>query len=310
MILEQLKDLPSFPEVAVIINAGTREVATLALMSTLRHGHLPVLLIDCDSGDDSSFKWFETLQYHHNFYLMRAPLRKHGRTLDWIFTEITSDSILLVDSDVDLLNSNLLDQMRVAIRPADVFGSGYLHPAQWLQHHYDTNIPLAEGIGYYPARPWIPFTMLKVAPVRQCLVTGHSFMHQLVRNEFISIPALSRILWRRFHFPMFCQWNLDWMSPFRGVYDGHRPAYIHLDTGAEIHAHLIRQGLTFGVVGDAAEVPHSVHHLSGVTRSVLHGESQDAHPTRSAAAWALEKLQKEYGFGGFGGFGGFEGNRL
>src|SRR2546430_2305815 len=48
---DTLSDLPSVPELAVIINVQTKHVSTLALLSTLRHLELPTVVIDCESQD-------------------------------------------------------------------------------------------------------------------------------------------------------------------------------------------------------------------------------------------------------------------
>ena len=99
MVISDLSGLPKTAETAVIINAGTKYVTRFALLSTLRHAQVPTIVLDCASRD-VSFGWFEHLLADHEFYLMPAKLRLHGQTLDWIFTQIPSDQVLLVDSDV------------------------------------------------------------------------------------------------------------------------------------------------------------------------------------------------------------------
>src|SRR5215813_3240073 len=95
-----VSDLPSIPELAVIINVQTKYVSTLALLSTLRHLKISTIVIDCES-QDRSFEWFRSLQASYTFHLMRAPRQQHGAMLDWIFQNAKSDRILLVDSDVE-----------------------------------------------------------------------------------------------------------------------------------------------------------------------------------------------------------------
>jgi hypothetical protein len=290
-----LRQLPFVPERAVIINVGTKEVTTLALLSTLRRAKVPTVVIDCESRD-GSFAWFRHLTAQDHFDLLSAPLAQHGRTLDWIFREIPAERVLLVDSDVELLNPNVLQQMRTEMeRNPNVFGSGYLHPAEWLQYHYDTGLPVASGIGYYPARPWIPFTLLKVPAVQGALEEGLSFMHQLVLNDLPKAPFLGRILWHRFRFELFRRRKLKWLDPFRITYDRHKPAYVHCDTGTNIYRHLLRKGLEFRAVSNSAEIGWSVRHLGGVTRNAMHGEAHDAQSVSSATSLALEKLERDYG---------------
>src|SRR5215813_2076134 len=104
MVLNDLNELPPVPELAVIINVGTKYVTTLALLSALRFAQMPLVVLDCQS-QDGSFQWFENLLHHYDFSLMRAKLRRHGETLDWIFRTVRSERVLLVDSDVEVLNA-------------------------------------------------------------------------------------------------------------------------------------------------------------------------------------------------------------
>ena len=75
MVISDLSGLPKTAETAVIINAGTKYVTTLALLSTLRHAQVPTIVLDCAS-QDGSFGWFEHLLADHEFYLMPAKLRQ------------------------------------------------------------------------------------------------------------------------------------------------------------------------------------------------------------------------------------------
>lgn len=295
MVISSLSELPQAIERAVIINVNTTQVATLALVSAIRYAQVPVLVVDCQP-EAGSFHWFVDLQRRYPFDILQAPLRKHGETLDAIFMDIPAERVLLVDSDVELLNATLVERMRRAVESApNVFGSGYLHPAQWLHFHYDTSDPINDGIGYYVARPWIPFTLLRVSHARIALKAGRSFMHRLVRNDIPALPLLSRLLWRRFKYARLRNLRLGFLDPLRRTFDGYKPAYVHYDTGAEVYEYLISQGLGFVPLSDAGELPWLVRHLGGATRSGLHGESHDAFPAGSAAAFAVERLGSEYG---------------
>jgi len=66
MVISDLSGLPKTAETAVIINAGTKYVTTLALLSTLRHAQVPTIVLDCAS-QDGSFGWFEHLLADHEF---------------------------------------------------------------------------------------------------------------------------------------------------------------------------------------------------------------------------------------------------
>src|SRR5436309_816570 len=169
-----------------------------------------------------------------SFNLMPAKLRQHGQTLDWIFTQIPSQQVLLVDSDVELLNNAMISRMRSMLNDSqEAYGSGYLHPAHWLEYHYWSDLPLARGIGYYMARPWIPFALLRVGPVRAAFAHGRSFVHRLVMNDIPASPLLSRLLWRRFSLEFFRTHRLSYLDSFRGSYNSERPSYVSYDTGAD-----------------------------------------------------------------------------
>ena len=106
MIVSRLVDLPAQPARAIIINCSTKVVSTLALMSVLRHANMPVLLIDCASRD-GSWAWFSALAKQHTFDLLAMPLRPHGKTLDRIFCESRDENLLLVDSDLEILQADI-----------------------------------------------------------------------------------------------------------------------------------------------------------------------------------------------------------
>ena len=57
MRISTLAELGPREEVAIIINVNTRHLATLALLSALKHAHTTTLLIDCES-TDGSLDWF------------------------------------------------------------------------------------------------------------------------------------------------------------------------------------------------------------------------------------------------------------
>jgi hypothetical protein len=111
VLLKRLQDLDHQQSVAIIINVQTRLLSTLALLSTLRYAGMPLILLDCES-QDGSVQWFNDLQRHYDFHLVRAPLRPHGEALDWIFSAVAADHVLLVDSDVEVLSSDMLNRMR------------------------------------------------------------------------------------------------------------------------------------------------------------------------------------------------------
>jgi glycosyltransferase involved in cell wall biosynthesis len=288
-----VKDLPPVPELAVIINVQTKYVSTLALLSTLRYVRIPIVIIDCES-QDGSFDWFRSLQADHTFHLIRAPLRPHGAALDWIFQSTTAGTILLIDSDMEILNGEMFEGMRTRLQEKNVYGAGYFQKGGWLETHYGTEEPLATGIGFYKSRPWIPFAMFRTEPVRAALASGASFKHALVFNDVPQLPVLSRLLYRRFRAPFFRRRPLRAMNTFRREYEGQRPAYIFFDTGARIHDLVSAKGMSFGDVGPAIP-PWSIKHLQGVTRDLLQGHSSDAQNASESEPAVLERLKNDYG---------------
>ena len=157
MLLESITQLEKRPEQAIIINVGTKEVSTLALVSALRYAAMPILLIDCES-DDGSFQHFNELQSQLNFDLLAAPLRRHSGALDWIFSEIRSEKVLLIDSDIEILNDDIFVFMRRFIDGENVFGCGLIEGPNWMSGQ--------QGFmrhGLFEERMWIPLTMLKVS---------------------------------------------------------------------------------------------------------------------------------------------------
>ena len=296
MIVSDLTEVPPAPEIAIIINVATKYVTTLALLSTLRHARLPTIVLDCESAD-GSFDWFKGLLHHHEFYLMPAKLRQHGQTLDTVFQKVWAERVLVVDSDVEVLNGEMISHMRSMLQASSrAYGSGYLHPAHWLEYHYWTDLPLAPGIGYYMERMWIPFALLRVEPVRVALGRNRSFMHRLVLNDCPWSGFLSRMLWARFRLAYFRQHPLKWLNPIRRSYNGEKPSYISYDTGADIHEFLTQeQNLQFETV-TADFVPWSVTHFSGITRGSLHaGATDDAYKITAAHPIVVQRLLDGYG---------------
>lgn len=278
MHLASIDELPPAPEQAIIINVGTRLPTTLALLSALRHAGMPVLLVDCESKDDS-LATFEALMARERFDLLSAPLKPHGRTLDWLFGAVRADKILLVDSDLEILGPEILAFMRQFIDDEVTFGCGFvdgpgvLVGEQGFLHN-----------AYYAERPWMPLVMFKVAPVRAALAAGVSFVDQVVFNDFVSRGLLTKAA-RRF--------GLRVPSLLRERYNGLRPELVFYDTGGAIYEELrFRKEQLFAGM-PARFAPRYATHFWGVSRHVVQGGGT---PVDTIAATVIERLRAAYGF--------------
>jgi hypothetical protein len=307
-VIDDLRQLPPAREQAVIINCGTKWVSTLALASTLRHAGMPVLIIDCESADGSAGHFAALARRPgFDFHWLSWPLRPHGHALDRLFSEIPAETVLLVDSDVEIRTSPLIAEMlhQLDAQPL-AYGAGFRQPSAWLgppQHL------LPPRTGYFAERMWIPLVLLRVVPVREAIAAGNSFMARRPFQEIAGYPRLSRWLGYRFRLPGLR--HIRWLpGPARertGVIciDGVRPAFIDFDTGAELHALLTARGRPF------AALPQDrwgeVHHYHGVTRARLGGAlralaarigmvSRETHVAPHAAVDdAMLRLRDQYG---------------
>ncbi len=277
VLLGSIDDLPPAREQAIIINVGTRLPTTLALMSTLRHAGMPLLLVDCESQDDSRAA-FTALMARERFDLLSAPLRPHGRTLDWLFGAVRAEKILLVDSDLEILGPDILAFMRQFIDDDSTFGAGFGDGPGFLvaERGFLHN-------AYYAERPWMPLAMFKVAMVRQALAAGVSFADEVVFNDVVSRGLLTRVA-RRF--------GLRVPEILRKNYNGWRPELVFYDTGAAIYEHLrFGKELVFANL-PARFAPRYATHFSGVSRHVVQGGGT---PVEVIAATVIERLRTVYG---------------
>ena len=289
MILKNISQLTASKHQAVIINVSTKSVTTLALLSVLRFAAMPVLVIDCES-QDGSFDHFTRLMKVHDFDLLAAPLKKHGNTLDWIFEFIPAEKVLLVDSDVEILGSEIIRIIKNFIDEERVFGGGFTHGPCWLPDH--------PGIGYYQERMWIPLTMLNVAHVRRALHAGCSFIDETILNDFAASNFISRLLALRFKKPSLRNRRLSWLSRFRTSYYGLKPAYVFCDTGAAVYQFLkYREGLSFAGL-PAEQHGRYVTHFHGVTRSLLDPDDTNSTSLAEIDKQVRERLEQVYGFAG------------
>lgn len=294
MRLRSLSDLEPADERAVIINVGTKLFTTLALLSTLRHARMPVLLIDCES-EDGSPGHFSDLMEEQPFDLLSAPRRDHGTTLDWLFRDIRANKVLLVDSDLEIVKPDIISLMRDFIDHESTFGSGFINGPGWLTDQ----VGLLEHNAYYQERPWMPLTMLKVAMVLEALRAGRSFKVKFIYNDFAPSYRISHFLAKlRLRVPRLRRHRFAWLDPFKRSFYGLKPSVVCCDTGAEIYQYLKyeREYLFVGLPEQFH--PRYVTHFFGVTRAALasserHGSGTSIEESRLRAA---RRLEEAYGF--------------
>ncbi len=289
-------DFPFAKERVIIINCGTSMSATLSILSVLRYCDMPLLVIDCalpkDVGHADYTKLQELQKYCiekqlGSFDLIQLPLRSHGDTLDYVFQNLKADYILLVDSDLEVLNSNYLANMRQWIQTDGCFGAGFYHGPYF---------GFANGAfpeGYYKERMWIPFCMLSVKHIREAIADGCSFNIQRVYNDFPWNQRLSGLVYKYTeHLHISMRWN-----PLRKVYGGgYKPSFALIDTGAEIYDYLYKKKYFYAGVKTQI-YPMYCNHYDGCTRSVLSGDTTATQYTgvlKTIYDTLLEKYNYKY----------------
>jgi hypothetical protein len=241
---------------------------------------MPVLVVDCQS-TDGSFEYFSKIMKAFDFDLLSMPLSRHGTTLDWLFTHIPSKKVLVMDSDAELLDSDILGILRAFIDDERTFGCGFVEGPGVLS---DAVHP---PHGYYEERFWLPFVMLKTSLVREALREGCSFVAKTFFNDFPASQFLSRILRIRYHIPIVKNRRLSWLDPFRRSFHGHKPSYVVFDTGAEVYQYLKYQKGYLFVGFPAYFSARYVAHYHGVTRLLL----TPKHRIDTRLGTSLENIQ-------------------
>ena len=266
--IQSLHELEAVAAQVVIINCGTKWVTSLALLSALRHTTCPVLVIDCESADHSEahFKALAEAQ-GLKFDWLSWPLRPHPVALDELFSGIPAASVLLMDSDLEILKPDLWHHARSALNSDPRhYGAGFVHGPCWIESDHG----LPPYTGYYAERMWIPFVLLRTEVIRRALRNGSSFMNRRPYLEIPGSPRLSRFLSYRFrlkglrHLP---PPRISGTSSSAEAIDGHHPKFIEYDTGADLHASLLGDG--YGFAGLPTSLWGDVSHHHGVTRARL-----------------------------------------
>jgi len=291
MLIKDIKDLKAVNSQAVIINVGTKLVTTLALMSVLKYAEMNVLVIDCES-KDGSMDYFFKLMEKHDFDVLSVPLRKHGYMLDWLFMNISAEKVLLIDSDVEILCSEIITTMKDVLYYDKVFGAGFVHGPEWLDDRHGAGYQ----VGYYQERMWIPLTFLKTFLVREAIEKGYSFADHIIYNDFAPSQFISKILQKRFRFKYFKNSQLSWLNPFKQSFYGLKPCYVLCDTGADIFQYL-RYKRGYDYVGFPATILHRKYaeHYHGVTRLLLNPSDSNGAILNDIITVVKRNLKEKYG---------------
>jgi glycosyltransferase involved in cell wall biosynthesis len=287
MHLQHINELKATDEQAVIINVSTKLVTTLALMSALKYANMPILVIDCESTDES-VQHFTKLMKRYQFDLLSAPLQNHGYTLDWLFLNIPAQKVLLIDSDLEITKPGIIELMRMLIEHRRAFGSGVVHPGSWMTAH---NMPHA----YYEERMWIPLTLLNVQIVRMALQRGQSFLPGSVFNDFPPSEFISRLLVKRFRIPVARNLKLSWLNMFKRDFHGIKPSFVQYDTGATLY-HYLKTQQQYEFMGLPLWVGQRyTTHFHGLTRLLLNKRDTNGVKLDSIVDQVTRRLWDAYG---------------
>lgn len=262
MHIHQLSALYPVKERAVIINYNTKKTSFLALLSALRYASVPVLLIDCES-TDGSWDFFEGKLQQYDFDLISMPLRPHGDTLDMLFQSLKDEYLLLVDSDLEILDTRIIHFLHQYIERKEIFGSGFLNGPEILTDPAFMGTRLWQGLYY--ERPYMPVTLMKCSYVREALADGVSFAADERNNEFSKFPRL----WQRVCRKTFHTLKIKIPLSFSDKFFESRPRTVYFDTGAKMYQYLRYSKYLFFHNMPACVHPEYVNHFWGVTRKAM-----------------------------------------
>ena len=288
MIIKSIKDLPYRNEQAVIINVGTKHVTTLALLSVLKYVKIPILIIDSIGGNiKGDFNYFVNLQANYKFDLIQLPLRAHGKMLDFIFSEITADYVLIIDSDIEILNEEAIQFMRKHILSPNVFGTGFIHgPVSGVVNKRNS---------YYIERMWIPYTLLNVKMIKLALLNNISFNILKIYNDFPYNQWISKMIYKISN-KLIMDFKI--LNLFRKKYCKSYPSYVLHDTGAEIYQYLKNNNYYF--IGFNVMVSNFyTKHYHGITRNLLDNSDFTGNSIDDIITEVKTRLKELYNFNEF-----------
>jgi hypothetical protein len=286
MIIKEISNLKRIKQRCIIINYNTKKVTFLSLLSAIRYTKVPILLIDCKS-NDGSFEFFSSLQDRYNFDLISLPLNSHGSTLDFIFSTLNDEEILLLDSDLEILDTMIIEYLNRHINYPRIFGSGFLDGPGILSNEIFKNSGLQNA--FYFERPFMPIVLFKVNFIKEALEAGISFNTITIKNGMGLIPGFLTKNSRQLRIIS------ESLRLFRKRYFTLYPSKIFYDTGAKIYEYLRYNKFNFFV--NLPQPCHSeyVTHYWGVTRNTIDPEDKlTGQFVQNLDIIVSERLKKEY----------------
>ena len=283
MRVGSIDDLPAVPARTVIVNVNTDLAATRAILSAIELAQLPLLLVNCDPSEEST-RHFDDLMTRCGFDVLDAPLRLHGDLLDLLFSQSRDERLLLLDSDAEIRDPQLVPWMMTMFDNDRVFGAGFVEGPFWMPESW--HAPAKSLL--YMQRPWVPCVMLRVDAVKQALRAGRRFGPHFEPNDFWFSRRVANALAARFPAPWgrpsrtfdrlprsirrrASSWSLDRLRWARKPYYGVHPNMVVYDTASLVYEHLkYGEGLVFAGL-DIELADGRVHHYGGVTRSEMFG---------------------------------------
>ncbi len=292
MIIDSVTQLAPAPCRAIVVNVSTKEVSTLAVLSILRYSDLPVLLVDLESTDGSVEHFQAMLGTNARVDLCRAKLAKHGLVLDKIFRETNDETILLVDSDLEIVDDKIVAELIKEMDQQHTFGAGATHGPGLLTPQQG----MPPETCLFRERMWVPFTILQTSAVKSALKQGFSFINRWVPNELVGIPLLSKALAARFFIPVVKNIKANFLRKTRKTYGDFTPNLVCCDTGADIFCHLKYDNkLRFGDLG-LKRLEGLTRHYHGITRRKLKKSDKNATELDTVLAEVLGRLDTEYSY--------------
>src|SRR5262249_660903 len=130
--------------------------------------------------------------------VVEAPLRLHGQALDELFLELRDERLLLLDSDAEIRDPDLVPWMRSQTARPEAFGAGVTWGPFPIGEDWHAP-PRAEVL--YMERPWMPCVAFDRAAVAEAIAAGWSFNAEWLSNELVGFDHLSRFLGARWGAP-------------------------------------------------------------------------------------------------------------